>query len=148
MNPSVVLHDIILPDAPGWWPLSFLSWTSIILLCLALGLVTWQLRRLWRRRRQRQKIHKLWQEQLAAVSSDTNPCGPAHSFLKRLLAQKLSPSVLKLDDSSWCDLVRQEVPPNEQKRLTELLESRYRPQTRLNRNELDQLIQACIRSWL
>lgn len=102
MGDGLVLRDIHLSTAPGWWPLAPGWWlVAVAVLLLAAGLLAWRLRRLRHRRRL-----------LAMFDRETALADPAASMaaissLLRRAARRHHPGADTLQGEAWLALLDQ-----------------------------------------
>ena len=100
MGDGLVLRDIHLSTAPGWWPPAPGWWiVACLVLLLAAGVVAWRLRRL----RQRRRL-------LALFDRETDLADPAAtiaaiSSLLRRAARRHHPAADRLQGEAWLALL-------------------------------------------
>ncbi len=80
MDPLAQLHDIILPPAPGLWPLAWGWWVLLALAATVLATGIW----LWRRHRQRHAYRQAALAELAQLRETHRQSPDAARYLQSL----------------------------------------------------------------
>ncbi|TXH72125.1 MAG: DUF4381 domain-containing protein [Lysobacteraceae bacterium] len=94
---ELVLHDVIAPQAPGWWPPAPGWWGVFVVLSLAIALMWWR----WiRRRRRRAEFAAMFED--AIVGSVNAPARiAAMSELLRRAARRHDPRADRMQGEEW-----------------------------------------------
>ena len=84
-EPALVLRDIHVPAAPGWWPPAPGWWIVAALLVALVCVASWMA---WRRRRRRLALRKLFDDTLAAAGSPAAQVAAMSGLLRRAARQR------------------------------------------------------------
>jgi hypothetical protein len=97
MAPDLVLRDIHAPPPPPWWPPAPGWWMLVALLLLAAAAVLWWR---WRRRLERRRLERLFDDALAACDGPAQRIAAMSGLLRRAARQR-DPEADRLQGDDW-----------------------------------------------
>lgn len=94
---ELVLHDVIAPQAPGWWPPAPGWWGVLAVMLLVVAVVWWR----WRRRRRRCAEFATMFESAIAASANVPARIATVSELLRRAARRHDPRADRMQGDEW-----------------------------------------------
>ncbi len=143
------MQDIIVPDAVGWWPLSF-SLASVLfgLIGLLIG-IFWAVRRSWLENLYRQEAKELYDKAMQQANSPQQKLEIANRLLKQVAITHYGrKNIANLAGKSWTDFLRKTANYIDQpKYLAEYFDGHYQANFDFDDAKLTQVLNYT-QSWI
>lgn len=143
------MQDIIVPDAVGWWPLSF-SLASVLvgLIGLLIG-IFWAVRRSWLENLYRQEAKELYDKAIQQANSPQQKLEIANRLLKQVAITHYGrKNIANLAGENWTDFLRKTANYIDQpKYLAEYFDAHYQASFDFDDAKLTQVLNYT-QSWI
>ncbi len=137
------MQDIIVPDAVGWWPLSFSLASMIIGLTAILIGIFWAINRSHQDNLYRREAQSLFNEAIQQASTPQQKIEVANSFLKQVsITHYGRKTVAKLTGKDWVDFLKSTASYIDQpEHLAKYFNAHYQANFNFNMDKLEAILE-------
>lgn len=142
--PDLGLHDIVLPVAPGWWPLPWSIWALLATTLLVITLLGWALHPRLKRIKRLKLAVTTWKNIRASGLAADRQILQLNQLFKRVAVASGYREAATLTGKTWADFLKTRIPEEDAVTLDAFLASLYRGDCTCDLASLD----SCSKRWL